>query len=73
MTHVEAIYQQGVFRPLEPVPLSDDQRVRLSIETMQEQSLRSWMQSAEALQDSIRQRHGVFPDSTPDIAANRLQ
>src|SRR5438132_908310 len=32
MSHVEAIYRRGVFQPLQPVDLNEDQRVRLSIE-----------------------------------------
>jgi predicted DNA-binding antitoxin AbrB/MazE fold protein len=30
--HVDAIYSQGAFRPLEPLPLSEGTRVHLSIE-----------------------------------------
>ena len=32
MTQVEAIYQNGVFRPLQKVGLPENQRVRLSVE-----------------------------------------
>ncbi|HZZ44436.1 MAG TPA: antitoxin AF2212-like protein [Tepidisphaeraceae bacterium] len=32
MSHIEAIYRHGVFEPLNPVNLQEDQRVQLSIE-----------------------------------------
>jgi predicted DNA-binding antitoxin AbrB/MazE fold protein len=32
MTQVEAIFQEGMFKPLGPVELADNQRVRLSIQ-----------------------------------------
>lgn len=31
MTQVEAIYQNGVFKPLQDVGLSENQRVRLGV------------------------------------------
>jgi predicted DNA-binding antitoxin AbrB/MazE fold protein len=73
MTHVEAIYRHGVFEPLEPVALSEDQRVRLSVEPIPQPSLQVWVQRAEALRAAIIERHGILPDSAPDIAADRLR
>jgi predicted DNA-binding antitoxin AbrB/MazE fold protein len=29
---IEAVYENGVFRPLQPLPLQDHERVRLTIE-----------------------------------------
>jgi predicted DNA-binding antitoxin AbrB/MazE fold protein len=32
---IDAIYQDGVFKPLAPVPLPENQRVRLKIELLE--------------------------------------
>ena len=73
MTEIDAIYRGGVFQPLEPVSLPDEQRVRLSIQPREIESWREWVQRVEEHKAEIIKRHGVLPDSTPDIAADRLR
>ena len=76
---VDAIYQSGVFKPLVPVVLPENQRVRLEI-TLVESDVRSgandmlaWLEERHRIQQSIIERHGFLPDSTPDIAEDRLR
>ena len=37
--HIEAIYEDGVFRPLTPLPLAERERVNLVVESGQEEWL----------------------------------
>jgi predicted DNA-binding antitoxin AbrB/MazE fold protein len=39
--HVDAIYENGVLRPLEPLPLEEHQRVRVTISSISGDSLAS--------------------------------
>jgi predicted DNA-binding antitoxin AbrB/MazE fold protein len=73
MSHIEAIYRQGVFKPLDPVDLREDQHVRLSIQPTEHESPTKWLQSIQGLQASVTRRHGYLPDSAPDIATDRLR
>ncbi len=38
MTQIEAIYQNGVFRPLKDVGLPENQRVRLSVQSLAQEA-----------------------------------
>ncbi|MBI1900374.1 MAG: antitoxin family protein [Planctomycetia bacterium] len=71
MTHVEAIFRHGVFEPLEPVDLPEDQRVVLSFEAASTERAREWLEEVRRLQAPIIERQGFLPDSAPDIAADR--
>ncbi|HWB53201.1 MAG TPA: antitoxin family protein [Tepidisphaeraceae bacterium] len=73
MSHIEAIYRQGVFKPLEPVYLQEDQHVRLSVEPTELESSRDWLHRVRLLQDSVARRHGHLPDSAPEISQDRLR
>ena len=73
MSQIEAIYRHGVFEPLEPVNLKEEQRVRLSIEPADMEALEAWMKDARQLRERIFQREGFLPDSTLDIAEDRLR
>jgi predicted DNA-binding antitoxin AbrB/MazE fold protein len=73
MSHVEAVYRHGVFQPLGPVHLPDEQRVRLSIEPSVGYTPQSWLGEVQKLQADVIQRQGPLPDSTADIAADRLR
>ncbi len=73
MGHIEAVYCHGVFEPLQPVNLRDEQRVHLNIEPAEDQSPQSWLGQVCALQAAVIQRQGVLPNSSPDIAADRLK
>jgi predicted DNA-binding antitoxin AbrB/MazE fold protein len=71
MSYVEAIYRHGVFEPLQPVDLQEEQRVRLSIEPAGPEAMKEWLERVTKRRDEIFQRQGFLPDSTLDIAEDR--
>jgi len=73
MTQVEAIYQGGVFKPLESVRLAENERVRLNIQPITLNQTAEWLQKVQKLQNEIIAIGGFFPDSTSDIAADRAR
>jgi predicted DNA-binding antitoxin AbrB/MazE fold protein len=73
MTQIDAIYRDGIFQPLEPVQLADEQRVRLSIEPIARQSPQAWLTHVRELQANVISRVGLLPDSSVEIAADRLR
>ncbi len=73
MPVIEAIYQGGVFKPLREVLLPENQRVFLSIQTQTGQDVAAWLAEVQENQQRIVAERGCFPDSTPDIAADRVR
>jgi predicted DNA-binding antitoxin AbrB/MazE fold protein len=73
MSQVEAIYRHGVFEPLERVDLVEDQRVRLRIELANGNTPQAWLDYVRRLQAAVTQRQGCLPDSSADIAADRMR
>jgi predicted DNA-binding antitoxin AbrB/MazE fold protein len=73
MTQIEAIFRHGVFEPLEPVQLREEQRVRLNIEPAGDADALKAFERLKAMREKIRQREGIFPDSAPEIAADRMR
>jgi predicted DNA-binding antitoxin AbrB/MazE fold protein len=73
MSQIEAIYRHGVFEPLEPVNLPEEQRVRLNIEPAHSEAVVAWLERAQQLQDEIFKRRGFLPDSTSGIAEDRMR
>jgi predicted DNA-binding antitoxin AbrB/MazE fold protein len=73
MSYVEAIYRGGVFEPLEPVNLREEQRVQLSFEPANGQSPLAWLNQVKAVQSAIVCRQGILPDSAAEIAADRMR
>jgi predicted DNA-binding antitoxin AbrB/MazE fold protein len=75
MSQIEAIYRHGVFEPLEPVNLKEEQRVRLRIEMADKDATEAWFKRAAALREEILKRRGgePLPDSTPGIAEDRMR
>lgn len=71
MTQIQAIYRDGVFQPLEPVHLGEQQRVRLSIEPVAPESPEAWLEQVRELQGRVVRRTGILLDSSGDIAADR--
>ena len=71
MSQVEAIFRKGVFEPLEPVNLPDNQRVRLNIEPAPQMTMAEWIEDSKRFRDMMRAKYGEFPDSTPGIAEDR--
>ncbi|MBM3992622.1 MAG: DUF104 domain-containing protein [Planctomycetes bacterium] len=73
MSQIDAIYRHGVFEPLQPVDLPEEQRVRLQIVPAEKEAWEEWIKRVDALREAILQRHGVLPDSTPAIAEDRMR
>ena len=72
MTTVEAIFVNGVFKPLAEVLIPENLRVRLTIETVESvSSAAGWLDAIQEFQQRIVASHGVLPNSTPEIAADR--
>jgi predicted DNA-binding antitoxin AbrB/MazE fold protein len=71
MTTIEAIYENGVFKPVQPVSLPERQRVQIDVRPVAAASITSWLAEARQLRDRIAARVGVLPDSTPEIAEDR--
>ena len=71
MSSVNAIFHRGVFEPLEPVNLPEEQRVRLSIEPVAKETPLDWLECVRELHAAVLQRHGPLPDSAQDIAEDR--
>jgi predicted DNA-binding antitoxin AbrB/MazE fold protein len=71
MNQIDAIYRHGVFEPLQPVDLKEEQRVRLKIELAEKETIADWFKRVDARREEIFQREGYLPDSTLDIAEDR--
>jgi predicted DNA-binding antitoxin AbrB/MazE fold protein len=71
MSTVDAIYASGVFKPLEEVKLPENLRVRLTVDTSQPWAVDSWLHAVQTFHQQLIAQHGVFPDSTAAIAADR--
>jgi predicted DNA-binding antitoxin AbrB/MazE fold protein len=71
MTQIDAIYQNGVFKPLQDVGLPENQRVRLSVQPVEVGDVRAWLARVEERHQRIIAERGYFPDSTLDIAEDR--
>jgi predicted DNA-binding antitoxin AbrB/MazE fold protein len=47
-TDVDAIYENGLLRPLKPLPLAENTRVRISVETLEGDNERvAWLAQSE--------------------------
>jgi predicted DNA-binding antitoxin AbrB/MazE fold protein len=71
LSQIQAVYRHGVFEPLEPVSLREDQRVQLSFEPVGVRTPTEWLDEIRVLQAAVVRRTGVLPDSATDIAADR--
>jgi predicted DNA-binding antitoxin AbrB/MazE fold protein len=70
-TEIEAVYQAGVLKPLQPLQLRENQRVRLSIEPLDKDALLAWLSRVQEVRQRIFERHGYLPDSTEIIRQDR--
>jgi predicted DNA-binding antitoxin AbrB/MazE fold protein len=70
---VDAIFQGGVFKPLGEVKLAENQKVRLNIEPWDRQDALARFEEARRFREELRAKYGEFPDSTPDIAEDRMR
>jgi predicted DNA-binding antitoxin AbrB/MazE fold protein len=74
MTEISAIYQGGVFRTEEDVPLREGQRVVLSVRPVEPEDWRGWLDRVGAVhRDILARRGGPLPDSTAEIAEDRMR
>jgi predicted DNA-binding antitoxin AbrB/MazE fold protein len=73
MTHVDAIYQDGVFRPLGPMDLCENQRVALSVEPILREDPLAWIKRVGDFRRQMASDRGIFPDSAVEIAADRTR
>lgn len=73
MSAIEAIYQGGVFKPLGEVRLPENQKVLLNFQTSGSQDAAAWLKEVTEFQERIISERGYFPDSTSDIAADRVR
>lgn len=71
MSTIEAIYVDGVFKPLGEVKLPDHARVRLQVEPLVKEDVLEWLRSVQELRQQLFEKHGYFPDSAIDIAEDR--
>jgi predicted DNA-binding antitoxin AbrB/MazE fold protein len=70
MTTIEAIYENGVFKPVEPVVLPEKERVRLQVEVLSPDG-RAWFAEMRESRARLQEKYGAYPDSTKDIAEDR--
>jgi len=59
---LDAVYEQGILRPLEPLVLAEHQRVRL---TLEERPARLSWESAEPLNERREELHWLAKESAP--------
>jgi predicted DNA-binding antitoxin AbrB/MazE fold protein len=71
MTVIDAIYENGVFRPLAPVSFKEKERVELHIEPTRQEDAKAWMERVSRYREELKAKYGVMPDSTLDIAEDR--
>jgi predicted DNA-binding antitoxin AbrB/MazE fold protein len=61
-TDVEAIYENGLLRPLQPLPLAEHARVRVSVETLEND-----VERAAWLAQSERRLREIWENDADDI------
>ena len=71
MVQIDAVFQQGVFKPLQPVDFVEDQRVHLIVEPVRQETPMEWMERVRKRREAIAKREGVFFDSAHEIALDR--
>jgi predicted DNA-binding antitoxin AbrB/MazE fold protein len=73
MSQIEAIYRHGVFQPLQPVDLQEDQRVTLKIEPASKETPEQWLERVKQRHADFVAKHGYLPDSASLIAEDRMR
>jgi predicted DNA-binding antitoxin AbrB/MazE fold protein len=76
MTSIDAIYQDGVFKPLGKVEFAENERVHLTINKIATpEDWKTWGERVDKhLQEMLDRRGGVpLPDCTPDIAEDWMR
>ena len=70
MNIIQAIYQNGVFRPLGPLSISENQIVELSIQPARK-DIPDWILYLRGVREGIAAGKPLFPDSALEIAKDR--
>jgi predicted DNA-binding antitoxin AbrB/MazE fold protein len=73
ITTVEAVYQGGVFKPIRPVDLPENQRVQVQVNPVRAEDVGTWLAAVELWQRDFVARRGYLPDSTYFIAEDRMR
>jgi predicted DNA-binding antitoxin AbrB/MazE fold protein len=73
MGSINAIYRHGVFEPLDEVNLQEEQHVRLNIEEADKPSALAWLAEVQKFHHKLSARGVILPDSTIDIAEDRMR
>ena len=73
LTSIDAIYSGGVFRPIKAVDLPENQCVRLYVASHEPLGVVEWLSAVREHRRNIEARHGILPDSTDDIHADRYR
>ena len=71
MSQVDAIFQDGVFKPLREVVLPANQRVRLDIHPVEIGDAQEWIERVRRRRTKFAAERGYLPDSAIDIAEDR--
>ncbi len=71
MERIEAIFENGVFRPVEDVSLPEKQRVLLSVDPVSTPDPMAWLERVREHHRQVLERRGQFPDSTLGIEEDR--
>ena len=74
MQTIEAIYQGGVFKPLFELELPENERVVLTVQQRpKKEDVLAWIKRLTDAHDRFVAERGYLPDSTPDIAEDRMR
>ena len=73
MQTIEAIYQNGVFKPLHDVQVAENERVTLTLQTTTKEAALEWFRKRAEEQDRFVAERGYLTGSTEDIAEDRMR
>jgi len=65
MTQIEAIYENGVLRPLSPLPLEENQRVRVFVTAIFAQKTDAWDRVKKERLEEAGKKIGMLPNRAP--------
>ena len=70
---IQAVYERGVIRPLEPVALSEGMHVTVQLPEpeLTKKQEPDWLVQLKNRHEELRAKYGEFPDSTALIREDR--
>jgi predicted DNA-binding antitoxin AbrB/MazE fold protein len=73
MIKFDAVYENGVLKPLTPVAFAERQRVSLTAEPepTKREVMRAKLEKLREYQRRMKEKYGLFPDSTLSINEDR--